>query len=503
MNQMDFSIKSFDAKNTITTTKVGCIAVGVFENKKLSAAAKDLDQHGELTAALKSGDISGKAGSTLLLRQLNGIAAERVLLVGLGADEAISAKDFESALEAVAKAFGNLGAADGMIVLPNTAVKGQDLDWAIHCTVMSISNSIYRADSLKSKKDTAPTGIKKIRIAVDSAHATQAKQTLAHSEAIAHGSHLTRDLGNLLGNICTPSYLANTAKKLAAEFKLEVEVLDRKQIEALKMNSFLSVSNGSEEAPKFIVLKHMGGKPKDAPVVLVGKGITFDSGGISLKPGAGMDEMKYDMCGAGTVLGTMRAIAEIGLKLNVIGVIASCENMPSGRATKPGDIVTSMSGLTIEILNTDAEGRLILCDALTYVERFNPAAVIDIATLTGACVVSLGNHKTGLFTRHDEAHDQLADALLAAGKSMGDTAWRMPIEEVYFDQLKSNFADMGNIGTPGAGSIVAAAFLERFARKYTWAHLDIAGTAWKSGSSKGATGRPVPLLTKFLLDRAK
>jgi leucyl aminopeptidase len=269
------------------------------------------------------------------------------------------------------------------------------------------------------------------------------------------------------------------------------------------MGSFLSVTQGSEQPPKFIVLKHMGGKAKDAPVVLVGKGITFDTGGISLKPGAGMDEMKYDMCGAGSVLGTFRAIAEMQLKLNVIGVIPTCENMPSGRATRPGDIVTSMSGQTIEILNTDAEGRLILCDALTYVERFKPAVVVDIATLTGACVTALGHHNTGLFTRHDQAHDALANELIAAGKAANDTAWRMPIEDAYQEQLKSNFADIANIGGPPGGSITAACFLERFTRKYTWAHLDIAGTAWKSGAAKGATGRPVPLLTSFLLERAK
>jgi leucyl aminopeptidase len=320
---------------------------------------------------------------------------------------------------------------------------------------------------------------------------------------MANGLDLSKTLGNLPPNICTPTYLANTAKQLAKEYKLNVEVLDRKQLEALKMGSFLSVTQGSEQPPKFIVLKHMGGKAKDAPVVLVGKGITFDTGGISLKPGSGMDEMKYDMCGAGSVLGTFRAIAEMQLKLNVIGVIPTCENMPSGRATRPGDIVTSMSGQTIEILNTDAEGRLILCDALTYVERFKPAAVVDIATLTGACVTALGHHNTGLFTRHDQAHDALANELITAGKASNDTAWRMPIEDAYQEQLKSNFADIANIGGPPGGSITAACFLERFTRKYTWAHLDIAGTAWKSGAAKGATGRPVPLLTTFLIERAK
>ena len=269
------------------------------------------------------------------------------------------------------------------------------------------------------------------------------------------------------------------------------------------MGSFLSVTNGSNEPPKFIVLKHLGGNAKEAPTVLVGKGITFDSGGISIKSGAGMDEMKYDMCGAASVLGTFRAIAEMGLKLNVIGVIPSCENMPSGRATKPGDIVTSMSGQTIEILNTDAEGRLILCDALTYVERFKPAVVVDIATLTGSCVTALGHHNSGLFSRHDDAHDRLANELLDAGKTTGDTAWRMPIEDAYQEQLKSGFADVANIGGAAGGSITAACFLERFTKKYTWAHLDIAGTAWKSGKDKGATGRPVPLLTTFLMNRVQ
>jgi leucyl aminopeptidase len=500
---MDFSIKTFDTKNTITTAKVGCIAVGVFEHKKMSAAAKALDHTGCITAALKSGDISGKSGTSLMLRAVEGVAAERILLVGLGADEAIKEKDFSSAVESIAKTFATLGASEGIIALPADEVTNRDVAWAIHTYVTAFHNEAYRSDSLKSKKEPSQGGIKKFKLAVPSADATVAKQALTNSIAIAHGVNLTRDLGNMPGNFCTPTHLANTAKKLATDFTLDVEVLERKQIEALKMGSFLSVSNGSDEPPKFIVLKHMGGKAKDAPIVLVGKGITFDSGGISLKPGAGMDEMKYDMCGAGSVLGTFRAIAELGLKLNVIGVIASCENMPNGRATKPGDIVTSMAGLTIEVLNTDAEGRLILCDALTYVERFNPAAVIDIATLTGACVVSLGHHKTGLFTRHDEAHDQLANELLDAGKAMGDTAWRMPVEDVYDEQLKSNFADIANIGTPGGGSIVAACFLERFTKKYTWAHLDIAGTGWKSGAAKGATGRPVSLLTNFLINRAQ
>ncbi len=500
---MDFSIKALDAKTTIASSKTACVVVGVFENKKLSQAAQALDHKGALSAAVKSGDITGKPGSCLLLRKIDGVAAERVLLLGLGKEEPVVDKDFSTAAQALARTLGTLGAQDAVIALPFGEVKERDTAWAIRAAVQAVRDNQYRCDSLKSKKDPAPNGVKKTAFAVPAPEAAGAKAALAHAEALAAGIALTKDLGNLPGNICTPTYLANTAKKLAKDFKLGIEVLDRKQLEALKMGSFLSVTNGSEEPPKFIVIKHMGGKAKDAPTVLVGKGITFDSGGISLKPGAGMDEMKYDMCGAASVLGTFRAIAEMKLKLNVIGVIPTCENMPSGRATKPGDIVTSMSGQTIEVLNTDAEGRLILCDALTYVERFKPAVVVDVATLTGACITSLGHHNSGLFTRHDEAHDALAAELLAAGKASGDTAWRMPIEDSYQEQLKSNFADIANIGGPAAGSITAACFLERFTKKYTWAHLDIAGTAWKSGAAKGATGRPVSLLTTFLVNRAQ
>jgi leucyl aminopeptidase len=500
---MDFSTKPFDAKNTVAAAKTGCVVVGVYDNQKLSPGAQSLDKKGEITAALKSGDISGKPGSILLMRGVSGAAAERVLLVGLGKEDAVSDKDFTTAVQAVAKAFSTLGAADALIALPFASVKGRDAAWAVRATVLTGRESIYRTDGLKSKKDSDKGGVKKVALAIPADKVSAAKDVVAQAVAVANGMELTKDLGNLPGNFATPTYLANTAKKLAKEFKLQVEVLDRKQLQALKMGSFLSVTAGSDEPPKFIVLKHMGGKAKDAPVVLVGKGITFDSGGISLKPGASMDEMKYDMCGAASVLGTFRAIAEMKLKLNVIGVIPSCENMPSGRATKPGDIVTSMSGQTIEVLNTDAEGRLILCDALTYAERFKPAAVVDIATLTGAIITSLGHHNTGLFTRHDEAHDKLAEELLAAGKQASDTAWRMPVEDVYQEQLKSNFADIANIGGPAGGSITAACFLERFTKKYTWAHLDIAGTAWKSGAAKGATGRPVGLLTTFLINRAK
>lgn len=506
---MDFSTKPFDAKSNLAGSKTACIVVGIYENKKLTSEAETLNLHGAISAAVKSGDITGKVGSTLVLRNLTGVAAERVVLVGLGAapgksSTTINNATFSKIAQATAHCLANLSAADALITFVTYA---ENLNAAIRSLVVSLRATAYRCDGLKSKPETISTGVGKIIFAIPTKDQANAKISLIQSIALANGIDLTKQLADLPGNFCTPTYLANAAKKIASEFKsasnrLSAEILDKKQCQALKMGSFLSVAQGSDEPPKFIVLKHLGGKQKEAPVVLVGKGITFDSGGISLKGGLGMDEMKYDMGGAASVLGTMRAIAELNLKLNVIAVIPSCENMPDSRATKPGDIITSMSGQTIEVLNTDAEGRLILCDALTYVERFKPDAVIDVATLTGACITSLGHHNSGLFTRHDAAHDALANELLAAGIETGDTAWRMPIGEAYNEQLKSNFADMANIGGPAAGSITAACFLERFTKQYTWAHLDIAGTAWKSGAAKGATGRPVSLLTTFLIQRA-
>lgn len=511
---MDFSIKPLDAKGNFAnfaTLKTACIVVGIYENQKLTPEAEILNSQGAISAALKSGDVTGKVGSILVLRNLAGVLAERIVLVGLGnapttkTPELLNSITFRKVAQTTAQCLAALSASDALITL---TLHADNLNAAIRSLVLAIRATAYRCDSLKSKPEVITTGVNKIAFSVLKKDLDNAKNSVNQSSALANGIALTRQLADLPANICTPTYLANAAKKIPKEFnfstaKLSVEILDRKQCQALKMGSFLSVTNGSNEPPKFIVLKHLGGKAKDAPVVLVGKGITFDSGGISLKPGLGMDEMKYDMGGAASVLGTMRAIAELKLKLNVIAVIPSCENMPNGRATKPGDIVTSMSGQTIEVLNTDAEGRLILCDALTYVERFKPAAVVDIATLTGACIVALGHHNSGLFTRHDAEHDKLADELLTAGTDTGDTAWRMPIGEPYHEQLKSNFADVANIGGPAAGSITAACFLERFTKKYTWAHLDIAGTAWKSGAAKGATGRPVALLTTFLINRSE
>jgi leucyl aminopeptidase len=432
----------------------------------------------------------------LVHRSGKGNAIERILLVGLGKDpKAIKDKDFIDASLAAAKTAFSLPSARAISCLHEASVASRDTSWKVRQSVLKWREASYRFEVMKS---SAGPKSKLLEVQLSAEGSDQSfTESINSAVALANGIDLSKDLGNLPGNVCTPSYLAGRARKLCSDLKLKCEVLGEKQMQALKMGSFLSVTKGSALPPQFIVMHYNGGAAKQAPVVLVGKGITFDTGGISLKPAAEMDEMKYDMCGAASVLGTFQAIAQMKLKLNVIGVVPTCENMPGGRATKPGDIVTSMSGQTIEILNTDAEGRLILCDALTYTERFKPAAVIDIATLTGACVIALGHHHSGLFT----ANQALSDALVSAGKTSGDTCWPMPIDETYGEALKSNFADVANVGGRAGGSITAACFLARFTKKYDWAHLDIAGTAWKSGAAKGSTGRPVALLTEFLEQR--
>jgi leucyl aminopeptidase len=501
---MDFSIKACDWSKGSTqgflTGKSDCIVIGVFESQTLSGAALEIDTatKGLLTRIIKAGDMDGKNGSTLFLHEVSGIGASRVLLVGLGKQDAFTQKAYGDAVRAAWRAILGTKIVQITFTLAQAPIKERTSDWAVRAAILALRELTYRFTQMKSKPDTTARALKRIVFTVDPADEKLAKVAAKQGAALANGMDLTRDLGNLPGNVCTPTYLANTAKKLAKDWKLKVEVLGQKQMEALKMGSLLSVTKGSVEPPQFIVLQYHGGAAKAAPIVLVGKGITFDTGGISLKPGDSMDEMKYDMCGAGSVFGTLRAVAEMGLKLNVVGIIPTCENMPSGTATKPGDIVTSMSGTTIEVLNTDAEGRLILADALTYAERFKPAAVIDIATLTGACIIALGHHNSGLFAKDDA----LAGELLDAAKEAADPAWRMPLDDEYQDLLKSNFADVANIGGRPAGSVTAACFLARFTEAYPWAHLDIAGTAWKSGAAKGATGRPVPLLSQFLIDRA-
>ncbi|MBK1615216.1 leucyl aminopeptidase [Rubrivivax gelatinosus] len=445
-----------------------------------------------LDSAVEAGDFVFKPGHVFYAHRVPGLKAARLAVVAAG--EAVSAKALRKAVAAGVAALKSGGTKD----LAIAAVGFEALD-AGHgeAVVAAVAESLYLYRATKPSAPAAPK-LASVTLVCSKAEADAVGEGLRVGRAIAAGVELARECANRPGNYCTPTYLAQTAKSLGKEHGLKVEVLERKDVEKLGMGSFLAVAQGSDEPLKFIVARWQGAAKAEAPVVLVGKGITFDSGGISLKPGAEMDEMKFDMGGAASVLGTMRAVAELGLKLNVVAIVPACENLPSGRAVKPGDVVTSLSGQTIEILNTDAEGRLILCDALTYAERFKPAAIVDVATLTGACVIALGHHRSGLFS----PDDALAAELLAAGEAALDPAWRLPLDEEYDEGLKSNFADMGNVGPRAGGSITAAMFLKRFTAKQRWAHLDIAGTAWKSGAAKGATGRPVPLLTHFLLQRA-
>lgn len=494
---MEFSIKSGSPEKQ----RSACIVVGVFEPRKLSLPGEILNKASNqfISDLLRRGDLEGKPGSTLLLHNVPGVASDRVLLVGLGKEKEFHEKEYRTAIATAVRTLNEIGAFDATLTLTELSLKKRDIPWRIRQAVMVSMESLYRFDQFKSKKDEVRRPLRKLTLAIDSrADLTASEVAMTQALAIAQGMNLTKDLGNLPGNICTPTYLAEQAIELGQKYPIKVRVLERADMEKLGMGSLLSVANGTHRPPKLITLQYEGGKTGEKPIVLVGKGITFDSGGISLKPGPEMDEMKYDMCGAATVLGTFQAIAQMGLKLNVIGIIPTTENMPGGNATRPGDIVTSMSGQTIEILNTDAEGRLILCDALTYAEQFDPDCVIDIATLTGACVIALGHVASGLLANDD----RIARDLLHAGQNAYDRAWQLPLWEDYQELLKSPFADMANIGGRSAGTITAACFLARFTKKFEWAHLDIAGTAWKSGEKKGATGRPVPLLTHFLLTRA-
>jgi leucyl aminopeptidase len=441
-----------------------------------------------LSDALAQGDLTLKAGKSLYLHRPKDVRAARVVFVAAGA---LTAKAFKSA---VANGIGQLKTSGARHVAVGLAGAGALNDALAEAVVAAVNETTYL---YRHTKPSAPPAskINKVTVLCSKADAKAVQHGMARGEAIAAGVTLARECANRPGNHCTPTYLAAQAKHLGKTHGLRVEVLDRKACEKLGMGSFLAVAQGSDEPLRFIVARYEGAPKSQAPVVLVGKGITFDTGGISLKPGAEMDEMKFDMGGAASVLGALRAVAELRPRLNLVCIIPSCDNMPSGRAVKPGDVVTSMSGQTIEILNTDAEGRLILCDALTYAERFKPAVVVDVATLTGACVIALGNHHSGLFT----ADDAVADQMLAASRAGLDPCWRMPLDEEYDEGLKSNFADMGNVAGRAGGAITAAMFLRRFTGKYPWAHLDIAGTAWKSGAAKGATGRPVSLLTHFVL----
>ncbi|MBM7059991.1 leucyl aminopeptidase [Pseudomonas sp. UL073] len=494
---MEFLVKSARPETLKTATLV--LAVG--EGRKLGDLAKAVDaaSSGAISAVLKRGDLAGKVGQTLLLHSLPGLKAERVLLVGSGKGE-LSDRQYRKLVSAVLATLKGLAGGDAALALGDLAVKGRHAYDKARLLVETLADGEYVFDRFKSQK-AEPRALKKATLLVDKPQAADVERGSLHAQAIAAGMAFTRDLGNLPPNICHPSYLAEQAKELGKAHKnLKVEILDEKKLASLGAGAFLAVAQGSDQPPRMIVLQYNGGAKDDKPFALVGKGITFDTGGISLKPGLGMDEMKYDMCGAASVLGTLRAVLELQLPINLVCLLACAENMPSGGATRPGDIVTTMSGQTVEILNTDAEGRLVLCDTLTYAERFKPQAVIDIATLTGACIVALGSNVSGLMGNNDA----LVKQILKAGEHADDRAWQLPLFDEYQEQLDSPFADIANIGGPKAGTITAGCFLSRFAKSYHWAHLDIAGTAWISGGKdKGATGRPVPLLTQYLLDRCK
>ncbi|MGD8311247.1 MAG: leucyl aminopeptidase [Gammaproteobacteria bacterium] len=493
---MKFTVKSEKPAGV----KTGCVILGVFERRRLSEAASRFDKttRGLLTRLLQDGDMDGECGRTLMVHYPRGAACERVLLVGCGKPGKLDAGNYSRAVTSAATSVEQSGATDAVSYLAELEVKGCDLYHRVRTVAAATEHALFYAGELKSKKNRARRPLRRLGINVGKEDAPAARKALADGSAIAAGVELARTLGNLPGNICTPSYLADQARGLGKKFSnLKTSVMDESGMKKLGMGALLSVARGSREPARLISMEYNGGARGDKPVVLVGKGITFDSGGISIKPSPEMDEMKFDMCGAASVLGTIKAIAAMDLPLNVVGVIPTCENLPDGNASKPGDIVTTMSGQTVEILNTDAEGRLILCDALSYCSKFDPAAVIDIATLTGACVIALGSHAAGLLSNDED----LAGELVAAGDTAGDRAWRLPLWDDYQSQLDSNFADMANIGGREAGTITAACFLSRFTKDYRWAHLDIAGVAWKQGKEKGATGRPVPLLTQYLLER--
>lgn len=494
---MEYTVKSGSPEKQ----RIGCVVVAVYASRKLSPSAKILDEvsGGVISNLVRRGEMEGDLGQVLLLHNLENTLCDRVLLVGCGKEKDITTQSFRKINQAMVKRLQASGATEIASYLTEASVKRRDITWKIGQSIEAIDECLYQFNQLKTDKTPPRRPLRKFIFSVSGrGQLTDGEIAVRNSMAISTGIKLTKDLANLPGNICTPAYLAKQASTLQEQYpKIKTTVLDEEDMEKLGMGSLLAVSRGSREAGKLIVIEYLAGEDQQAPIVLVGKGVTFDSGGISLKPGAAMDEMKYDMCGAASVLGTISACAELQLPMNIVCIIPTVENMPDGKAIKPGDIVTSMSGKTIEILNTDAEGRLILCDALTYAEKYHPEVVIDIATLTGACIVALGAHPAGLMGNHSP----LIHHLLNAGEKSGDRCWELPLWDDYQEELNSNFADMANIGGKGAGTITAACFLSRFTKKYHWAHLDIAGVAWKSGHHKGATGRPVSLLMQYILDR--
>lgn len=496
---MEFSVKSGSPEKQ----RSACIVVGVFDPRRLTPVAEQLDKisDGYLSNLLRRGDLEGKPGQMLLLHQVPNILSERVLLVGCGKERELDERQYKQIIAKTISTLNETGSMEAVCFLSELHVKGRDTYWKVRQAVETTQDSLYSFDQLKTKKGETRRPLRKITFNVPTRRDLPAgEKAIAHGLAVAEGVLACKDVANMPPNICNPEYLAEQAKQLAKDYDtVTTEIIGEAQMAKLGMTSYLAVGRGSANESMMSVINYRGTEEDLAPIVLVGKGLTFDSGGISLKPGAGMDEMKFDMGGAAGVYGAMKALAELNLPINVIGILAGCENMPGGRAYRPGDVLTTMSGQTVEVLNTDAEGRLVLCDALTYVERFEPECVIDVATLTGACVIALGAHATGLLSNHNP----LAHELENASTQSGDRAWRLPLWEDYQEQLDSPFADMANIGGKAAGTITAGCFLSRFTKKYHWAHLDIAGTAWRSGKNKGSTGRPVAMLTQFLLTRAQ
>ena len=495
---MDYIAKT----TSVDKETADCVVVGIFKPKRLSDSAKKLDKlyKGSITSACTRGTAGSSLGQVTTLHNSGRSKHNCIIIVGCGEQDKFSVSAYQRALAAVANEIKRNKSSHVLNCLTELAVKDTDVLTKAQLCITAIESAMYRYSETKPSATKTKTYLKKQKfICSNKEDLADLRDGIEIGQAIASGMDLAKELGNLPGNICTPTYLAEQALSLKKiNRKLKVTVLEEAQMKKLGMGALLSVSHGSVEPAKLVTMEYNGGEDDERPVVLVGKGITFDTGGISLKPGATMDEMKFDMCGAASVLGTMKACCELELPINVVGVIACAENMPDGKATKPGDVVTTMSGQTVEILNTDAEGRLVLCDALTYVDKFEPEVVIDIATLTGACVVALGQIPSGVMSNNDD----LAKDLIKAGEQTGDRTWQLPLWDEYQSQLDSNFADIANIGGRWGGTITAACFLSRFTKKYTWAHLDIAGIAWHQGKMKGSTGRPVPLLTEYLLHQA-
>lgn len=498
---MEYFVKSGNPEKQ----RVACVIVGVYDRRSPTEAAETIDKasDGAIGSILRRGDMDGKLGSTVIVHNVTGTFADRVMLVGLGKERNFDEAAYRKVIAASAKALRQTGSIDAVNYLSNLPLKGRDVQWNVQQAVLATEDVFYRFDDCRGEKarESLPT-YKLERYSFDvprRADLPAGELGLTEALAISKGVTLAKNLGNLPGNLCTPTYMAEQAQKLGTHYSIKTRVLEKADMEKLGMGSLLAVAQGSRQPPKLIVMEYLHGSKGEKPIALVGKGLTFDAGGISIKPSAQMDEMKFDMCGGASVLGTLAAIAELKLPINVVGIVPATENLLNGNAMKPGDVVTSMSGITIEVLNTDAEGRLILCDALSYAEKFyEPALCIDMATLTGACVVALGSHASGLFANQSS----LGRALLNAGEQIGDRAWELPLWPEYDEQLKSDCADVANIATIGsreAGAITAAAFLHRFTKKMKWAHLDIAGTAWKG---KKSTGRPVPLLTQYLINYA-